>query len=352
MIVASFSPTDQAGLHVYQMDAQTGQLTHVRHVTEGIHRPLYTTTNPTQQYLYVADLVPKQNDAIAAYAINAKTGDLQFLNSKPSGGKVPCYVNISPDHHAALVANYSNGTVSLLNLESDGKIGQTLVTQEHQGHSVHPKRQKTSHPHSFQFSPDGRFALAADLGTDRIVIYRVNAKNNTLQPNDPPYFTTPPGSGPRHLVFDSTGTQAFATTELDNTILSMRYDPQAGTLKLIEVISMLPQGTTADSYAADLHIHPNGKFLYASNRGTDNIVIMSIDPASGKLEVVGHEPTQGSFPRGFAIEPTGRFLYVANERSDNVVVFKIDPQTGKLSPTGQTVELDAPMCITFIPIKP
>lgn len=354
ILIASFASNQDAGIYLYRLDTQTGRITQVCHMTQGVTRPLFLASNQSASHIYATDLINKCDDtpggAIAAYRFNSQTGELQFLNHKPAHGKVPCYLDIAKNNHFATVANYSDSHVSVLKIESDGRLGALAASEQYHGKSINPKRQTASHPHCFCLSPDGQYALAADLGTDRIMVHHIDTQTGKLTPNKVPYFATPPGAGPRHLTFHPNGKLAFLVTELDNTLLSLRWDASLGTFELLDKQSTLPEGYDQVSYGADIHVHPNGKFLYATNRGHDSLVIMGIDTKTGKLSTLGYQPTQGSFPRSFAIDPLGRFLVVANEKSNQFVTFKINANTGLLSPLGQPTPATTPTSIVIIPI--
>jgi 6-phosphogluconolactonase len=193
-----------------------------------------------------------------------------------------------------------------------------------------------------------RRAFVADLGIDKIMIYEYDAARGKLTPNKQPFAQLQAGAGPRHLTFDAKGKHLYAINELDSTLACFKYHESKGTLKHIETVSTLPSGFTGVSYCADVHIHPNGKFLYGSNRGHNSIVVFRIHHGSGKLELIEHVSTQGDWPRNFAIDPYGRFLYVANQRSDNVVAFSIDSKSGRLKPTGDIEQIPSPVCLKFI----
>ena len=247
------------------------------------------------------------------------------------------------------MANYSSGSVAVLPVMKDGRLVEASDAVQHEGASVNASRQKAPHAHSITLDPANRYAFAADLGTDKVMIYRLDAARGKLIPNKPPWACTKPGAGPRHFAFHPSGKYAYVINELDSTMMAFTYDGSRGSLTEIQIAPTLPEGWEGTNYCADVHVHPGGRFLYGSNRGHDSIVIYAIDPSTGRLALRGHGPTLGKAPRNFAIDPTGTFLLAANQDSDNIVVFRIDPATGLLSPTGHELKLPKPVCIKFAP---
>jgi 6-phosphogluconolactonase len=252
-----------------------------------------------------------------------------------------------------LVANYGGGSVASLPVGPDGRLAPASAAIRHSGEVVDPKRQGGPHAHSVNLDAANRFAFVADLGLDRVFVYRFDPQAGSLTPNDPPAARTAPRSGPRHFAFHPDGRRAYVINEINCTVTGFDYDPERGALTEFQTVPTLPAGVEvkpSDS-TAEVQVHPSGKFLYGSNRGHDSIVSFAIDPASGRLTLIGHEPTQGKTPRNFGIDPTGRYLLAANQDSGTIVVFRIDPATGKLEPTGHTAEVPAPVCVKFLAIE-
>jgi 6-phosphogluconolactonase len=247
-----------------------------------------------------------------------------------------------------LVANYGGGSVSVLPIQSDGRLGPATGFVQHEGSSVNPRRQERPHAHSMNLDAANRFAFAADLGLDKVLVYRFDANRGTIVPNDPPAATVAPGSGPRHFAFHPRGRNAYVINEMTSTVTAFRYDAGRGRLTELHTISTLPQGFTGNNSTAEVQVHPSGRFLYGSNRGHDSIAIFSIDSDTGRLTQVGHQPTGGRTPRNFGIDPTGVYLLAANQESSTVTVFRIDPRTGRLTPTGQTVNVPVPVCVKMM----
>jgi 6-phosphogluconolactonase len=298
----------------------------------------------------VSDFAGKKSGGVSAFAIDASTGNLTLLNQQSSGGTGPCHLVVDKAGKNVLVANYGGGSVAVLPIQADGRLSEATCFIQHTGKSVNPRRQEAPHAHSINLDAANNFAFVADLGLDKVLVYRFDAAKGTLTPNDPPAASVAPGAGPRHFAFHPGGRYAYVINEMGNTVTAFNYDAQKGVLTEIQTLSTLPQGYTEVSHTAEVQVHPSGKFLYGSNRGHDSIAVYSIDQNTGRLTLVGISSTQGKTPRNFGIDPTGTFLLAANQDSDNIVVFRIDPQTGELKPTGQVVEVPRPVCVKFVAV--
>ncbi len=251
-----------------------------------------------------------------------------------------------------LAANYGSGSVAVFPILEDGRLGEASCVIQHEGRSRDPKRQAGPHAHSINLDPSNRFALVADLGIDRVVIYRFDSSQGRLIPTDKPWIATRPGSGPRHLAFHPHRSRCYLINELDSTMTALHYNEAQGQLDEIQTVTTLPSDYSGANTCADVHLDASGRFLYGSNRGHDSIVIFRIDQDTGGLRLIGHEPTQGKKPRNFAIEPGGEFLLAANQDSDSVVTFRIDHDSGLLEPTGQVLALPAPVCLLPVSFPP
>ncbi|MFC1805801.1 lactonase family protein [Planctomycetota bacterium] len=339
------------GIHRYHLDLGSGKLTWIG-VTQDVANPSFLAIHPGRRFLYAVNEVGrirgKRTGAVSAFAIDPKTGGLTFLNQQPSGGPGPCHLVVDKTGKCVLAANYSGGSVCVLPVGGDGRLGKATAFVQHEGSSVDPRRQTAPHAHSINLSPDNRFAFAADLGLDKVLVYRFDAAKGTLAPNDPPFAKVAPGAGPRHFAFRPDGRFAYVINELSSTVTAFRYDAGKGVLAEIQTLTTLPKGFAGDSYTAEVQVHPSGKFLYGSNRGHNSIAVFAIDADTGKLRPAGHRSVQGDWPRHFGIDPTGAFLLAANRRTNNIVVFRIDPATGALKPTGHTVEVPAPVCVKMM----
>jgi len=343
--------TTSEGIYVYTMDPDTGAWT-FKGVGKGLPNPSFLAIHPSGRYLYAAnemgEFEGKPGGGVSAFAIAPETGALTFLNGQSSVGQGPCHISVEKTGRYAMVANYVGGNVAMLPILEDGKLAPASDFHQHEGSSVDPKRQTKAYAHSITPDPNNRFALAADLGMDKVMIYKLDLANGKLVSNVPAYGQLQAGAGPRHLAFHPNGQWVYVIAELDETVTAFAYNSVLGEMTAFQHISTLPADFQGTSYCADIHIAPSGKFLYGSNRGHDSIVIMAINPANGELSTVGYEPTRGKFPRNFALDPTGNYLYAANQNSNNIVAFKVDQATGKLTPTGQIIEVPMPGCVKML----
>lgn len=352
--IGTYTNAKSKGIYAFRMDA-TGTLTPVGLVAE-TPSPSFLAIHPNHKYLYAANEVSTfegaRSGAVSAFAIDPASGKLTLLNQKASRGDGPCYVVVDHTGKDVLVANYGGGNIAVLPVGSDGKLSDASAFVQHKGTSVNAQRQEAPHAHSFNVSPDNKYAFAADLGLDKILVYHFDAAKGTLTPNNPPAGVVKPGSGPRHFAFHPSGRYAYVINEMAMTVTGFNYDAKKGTLTEMQSISTLPAGTTGSNLStAEVQVHPSGKFLYGSNRGHHSIAMYSIDPANGQLTHLGNQSTQGKTPRNFGIDPSGKFLIAANQDSDSLMVFRIDQKTGKLEPTGQTVEVPTPVCVKFLPVN-
>lgn len=339
------------GIYCYRMNLASGALT-FDSVTTGPVNPSFLALDPRRRFLYAVSEVMaidgQPGGAVYAYAIDANTGRLTFLNRQPSQGAAPCYLSVEPMGRWVFAANYGGGTVAVFPIQDDGRLGPATSVAHHAGSSVNPERQEAPHPHSILPDLAGRFVFAADLGLDKIMIYRLDAAAGTVTPNDPPWVSMQAGAGPRHLVFHPRDRYAYLMNELDATVTVFAYDAARGALTLVQTVETLPAAYAGLRHGADVHAAPSGRFIYASNRGHDSLAVFAIDEATGRLTVVGHEPTQGKTPRNFAIDPTGTFLLAANQDTDTIVTFRLDAQTGMPVPTGHVADVPTPVCITIM----
>jgi 6-phosphogluconolactonase len=354
--IGTYTDSKSKGIYVSRLDIANGQLS-VPELAVETASPSFLAIHPNRRLLYavgeIDNFAGKKSGAVNAFSIDSKSGRLTLLNQQPSGGAGPCHLVCDRTGKSVLVANYGGGSVSALPIDADGKLGEATAFIQHAGSSVNPQRQKEPHAHSINVDASNRFAVAADLGLDKLLVYRFDAGKGTLVPNDPPHASVKPGSGPRHFAFHPKGRFAYVINEIQCTVTAFEYNAQRGELKEIQTISTLPEGESVQrGYStAEVQVHPSGKFVYGSNRGHDSIVVYTIDESTGKLAYVENKPTQGKTPRNFGIDPTGAFLLAANQGSDSLVVFRINSSSGRLTPTGQTVEVGAPVCVKFLALK-
>jgi 6-phosphogluconolactonase len=351
------APNKGKGIYLLELDLGSGALTSKGLVAETPNPSVshHLALRPDRKFLYSVSVVNifdgKNAGSVSAFAIDEKTGGLTALNTQTSGGAGPCYVTVDPTGSWALVANYWAGSLEVLPIEADGKLGSPTSLIQHKGSSVNKARQEGPHAHSVDLDPTGRFAVAADLGLDKLMIYRLDPRAGTLTPNVPPSADLAPGSGPRHLAFHPDGRHAYVINELASTVTVFDLDPSRGSFSELQTISTRkPDATRAGNSTAEILVHPSGRFVYGSNRGDDSLAIFAVDPTSGKLTTVGFQPTGGKNPRSFGIDPTGQFLIAANVDSDTAVVFRVDPQSGLLKQVGEPLAVPSPVCVKFVPV--
>ena len=350
--VGTYTRSETDGIHIYAMDTSSGALSFLSKV-EGVENASFLAIDPQQRHLYavheVEEFEGKPGGGVSAFSIDRDTGGLTYLNRQSTGGAGPCHLTVDETGSYLLLANYLSGSLAVFPIEQDGKLSEASHLVQHRGSSVDPTRQEGPHAHSVTLDAANRYLFAADLGIDKIMVYRLNLTEGKLEPNDVPSVDLKAGAGPRHFCFHPSGEYAFIINELDSTLTSFAYDSDHGTLAEIETVATLPQDFDGASHCADLHVSPSGRFVYGSNRGHDSIVIFEIEPSTGRLGYIGHESTRGETPRNFAIDPTGSLLLAANQNTDTIVTFRIDQRTGRLQATGDVVEVPMPVCLKMVP---
>lgn len=350
--VGTYNKTRSKGIHAYRFDAATGQLTSLGLAAEAVN-PTFVTLDARGRFLYATKEVSrhkgKKGGAVRAFAVNRKTGKLRFLNEVRSGGTIPCYVALDRTGKFVMAANYGSGSVVVIQVRKDGRLGKVTAFDQRAGSGVNPKRQEGPHAHLINVSPDNRHVLSTDLGLDKVFVYRLDEEKGTLEPNDPAYAVLRPGSGPRHIAFAPNGRFVYIINELKSTITTFSYHAARGVLLKLQTVSTLPRNFKGPSDCAEVAVSPSGKFVYGSNRGHDSIAVFAVDSKKGTLTAVERVSTQGKTPRHFAIDATGSYLLAANQESDSLVVFRMDQMTGRLTPTGQVVQVASPACVRFVP---
>lgn len=348
--------TESKGIYRSRLDVATGRLSPAELATPA-KDPAFLALHPHGQFLYAIDESsdPKTTPTagLSAYALTAATGELKLLNQQSAGDSGPCHLVVDATGKALLVANYGGGSTSAVSLQPDGRLGALGSVIKHTGSSINSDRQKSPHAHGVNLSPDNRFALIPDLGIDSVLSYAFDPAAAKLKPNSVLAGTTlKPGSGPRHLAFHPDGKFAYVINELLCTVVVMSYNVPTGALTPVQTISTLPpgQGIPPGTSTAEIQVHPNGRFLYGSNRGANTLVIYAISPTSGQLTYVESISTLGKTPRHFALDPTGTWLLAENQDSSTVAIFRVDPKSGRLTPTGQLIPVPAPVCAVFVPV--
>lgn len=341
--------TGSRGIHRLAVDRTTGA-PRLAGLAAEVVNPSYLALAPGGRALYaVSEVTEHEGERSGAVVGMARDADgaLAVRGQAPSRGGAPCYLRVDRTGRHALVANYVGGNVAVLPIGADGTVGEATSVIQHTGSGPHPQRQTAPHAHCIVLDAADRFALAADLGIDRVLAYRFDAQAGTLTPADVPGVALRPGAGPRHLAFSPDGRTLYVVNELDSTLTVLAYEPATGALRERHTLSTRPAGASGENFPAELHAHPSGRAVYASNRGDDTIAVFAVD-GEGRLALVQTVPTGGRWPRNFALDPTGRLLLAANQRSDSVTAFTVDRDTGRLAPTGARVEIPAPVCLLFV----
>lgn len=336
------------GINAFRFHAADGRL---KRLGLAVETPAasFLVVHPNGHYLYAVNENGKNDDAVSAFAIDSKSGKLTPLNSVSSRGSSPCHLSLDKTGRFLAVANYGSGSVAVLPVMPDGRLGEASGFDQHHGSSVNPARQEGPHAHSVVFSPDNRFLLSADLGLDKVFVYRFDAASGAIAANDPPALKVAAGSGPRHLEFHPNGQWVYVIDELASAVELLHYNAATGALDAGQTISTLPDGFTGSNIAAEIAINMAGSVLYASNRGNNSIALFSIDPERGLLTPMERASSLGKTPRYFAFDPSGEYLLVTNQDSDDLVVFKVHPKTGELRPAGPIMRnLTKPSCIVFV----
>ncbi len=352
--IGTYTGSKSQGIYLARFQPATGRLSAPELAAE-TKNPSFLALHPNRPVLYavgeIGNFEGKRTGAVSAFGIDEPTGKLTLLNQQSSGGAGPCYLAVDATGGCVLVANYGGGSVAVLPIEADGRLREPSMTVPHQGSSVNPQRQAGPHAHCTVPDPANRFALVCDLGLDKVLVYRLDPGKGALAPNDPPFVSAKPGSGPRHLAFHPNGRFVYVINEIKSTLTAYGYDAPAGVLKELQTVPMLPADFKADNICAEVQVHPSGRFVYGSSRGHDSIAAFAIDPKSGQLTFIERQSTQGKTPRHFALDPGGHWLLAENQDSDNVVIFQVDTESGRLRPTGQRAAVGAPACLVFVGAK-
>jgi 6-phosphogluconolactonase len=348
--VGTYTDHGSQGIYDYRFDAATGRSSSPELAVETAE-PAFLAIAPNRRFLYAGNEIMnfqgQPTGAVSAFSLDRKTGKLSLLNQVSSRDAGPAHISLDRRGKYALVANYTRGSVAVFPLLPDGRLGEASAFVQHQGSSVDPERQQGPHAHAITMSPDNRFAIVADLGLDQLIVYPFDAGKGTLGPSH--IVKVSPGSGPRHLAFEPRGRFLYLLNELRSTVTVFSYQAAGGALRELQTISTLPAGFAGKTDAAEIQVHPSGRFLYASNRGHDSIAVFAIDSARGLLRSIEYAPTQGKTPRSFKLDPSGSWLLAANQDSDDVVSFRVDANTGRLTATGPVTAVHSPACIEWVP---
>lgn len=336
------------GIYLVELNLQTGDLKLID-LFKNIENPSYLVVNNKNGFLYTVNELKqfqgKASGSVSSFKITNSTGALTFVNRQPTQGTDPCHIVVNSKGNELFITNFMSGSVCVLPVRPDGSIGEPSQFIQHIGSSIDHDRQIGPHAHSLVFSPDERYAFVADLGLDKLMIYKTNSGSSPLTPSEIPFFKTNPGSGPRHFTFHPNGEYCYVINEIDCTILALSYEKKNGSFSEIQCVSSLPEGVAKNGNScADIHLTPDGRFLYGSNRGHNSLIVYEIDNKSGLLAYVDCPPCGGKIPRNFSIDPSGYYLLCANQDSNDITVFKIDQNTGKLKKRAKC-NIPTPVCV-------
>jgi 6-phosphogluconolactonase len=339
------------GIHLVRIDRRSGQLRKVDSIDAGPN-PSFLAIHPNRRVLYAVNELEKYKGrptgAVSAFAIARDSGALTRLNQQPSEGGAPCYISVDRSGQVVLVANYVGGSIALLPIQPNGALTPAAHVVQHTGKGPNAERQEAPHAHCILADPSNRFVLAADLGVDRVFVYRLDVESKSLRHVEGGDGVMRPGAGPRHIAFHPTLPLVFVANELDSTVATLRFDAERGALSPFETHSTVPAGWTGTNYPADIHVASDGRMLYVSNRGHNSVAVFSVADSSGALRLDQVISTGGDWPRNFSLDPSERWLLVANQRSGSVVVFRRDPDSGRLTPTRQRISIPSPVCLRFL----
>ena len=340
------------GIYVFRLDTASGKLEPLG-LAAAAENPTFLNFSPDGRFLYAANELYRFRDqasgAVSAFSLDRASGKLTLLNQVAARGTGTCYVRTDQTGKFLLLANYGSGSVAVAPVKPDGTLGPVASFVEQSGSGPSP-RQAGPHAHSINVTPDNRYAVAADLGADKLFVYRFDVAAGVLTAADPPWVAMKAGAGPRHLSFHPNGRFAYALNEIGNTVTVLAYDAARGAFRELQTVSTLPADFQGNNTAAEVLVHPSGKFLYASNRGLDSIAVFAIDE-SGMLKPLAQVGSRGRTPRGYSLDSEGRWLIAANQDTHNIAVFRIDPNTGIPAPTGQSLEVRSPVCVKFLRVK-
>lgn len=346
--VGTYSVRGSEGIYTLRFDATSGKLTPVSSV-KNTKSPSFVALRPGGQFLYAVNEADNAGatraGAVSAYKRDPKSGALTLINEKSAYGRGPCHISVDKTGRWAIVSNYVSGNWLVYGINADGSLGDLADSLSFRGKGPNTGRQEGSHVHSATISDDNRFVYIADLGTDQLHAYSLNANTGKLTPLPTPFVAVQPGSGPRHFTIHPNGRFAYLAEELTSSVAVLNRDPKTGVLTLKQDrVASLPADFTGENTHADIHTDPTGKTLYVSNRGHNSLSIFSIAP-DGSIKLLGHQPIQGAKPRNFMVHPSGQFVLVANQDTDNIVVFRRDPKTGLLTSTGEQAKVPSPVCL-------
>ena len=351
LVIGTYTSGTSDGIYIYKFNTETGENSFVSSIKTS--NPSYLAVSANQKYVYA---VNENADStrftvtghVAAFSFDKATSKLSFINKQESGGKHPCYVSIDKAGKWVIVGNYSSGSLAVLPVRSNGSLDSATQVIQHEGSSVNSERQEGPHVHATVLNKNNKTLYVPDLGLDKVMLYSFDNRTGKLKEFSTPFVITEAGAGPRHIDVHPNGKYAYLMEEMTGAVSGYKIEND-GYLSLLQNISGLPRDFTGTVGSADIHVSPDGKFLYCSNRGESNTIgIFSINQSNGELLWIDHQSTLGKTPRNFNFDPTGNFLLVANQNSDEIVIFKRNKQTGLLTDTGKRIKVSKPVCLKWI----
>ena len=351
--VGTYTDKDSKGIYAFRLDMTTGIAQPLGLVAETVN-PSFLTADPTSTYLYAVNEIDEfkgeKRGAVSAFRIDKDSGKLTLLDQMPSGGTGPAYVVTDKTGKYVLVANYGGGSVAVLPVHSNTGVGKVISLVQHHGSGPKPN-QSMPRVHAISMAADDRFAIVTDLALDEVISYPFDPNTGRLNPAGAHILKLPPGVGPRHSAVHPSRDIIYVITEMESTVSAIAFDRSTGSLKLLQTISTLTKNFRGVNNAAEIQVHPSGRFLYASNRGDDSIAVFAIDHQTGLLKLIENVPAKGKEPRHFGMDAAGRYMIVADQTSNQVVVFRIDSDTGHLTPTGQAFHVPSPVAVRFVSVR-
>ena len=352
--VGTYTGKGSEGIYAYRFDPATGETRWIG-LAASTDNPSFLAVDPNGRFIYAVNEIDtfhnEPTGAISVFAVDRQSGKLKLLQQVSSLGAGPAHVSLDKSARFLMVANYNGGSVAVFPIRTDGRLSPHSAFVQDVGSSVNPERQAGPHAHFIQVTNDNRFAIVADLGLDKLLLYLFDASRGSLTPGSPDFVKADPGAGPRHLAFAPSGKFVYVVNELTSTVTVFAYEPSSGALHTAQTISALPKNFAGNNTAAAIMVDAEGRFLYVSNRGNDSIAVFSIDPEDGQLKSLQWLASGGKTPRDFVIDPTGRWLFAANQDSNDVKLFQIDPGSGRLTPTERSLSVVSPVCVRFVPAK-
>lgn len=341
--VGTYTKGESKGIYTFTFDQKTPKISEVKAVAN-VENPTYLTVTKENQFLYA---VAKQGEmgGVAGYSINHETGELEELNIQVTEGANPCHVSVNSKNSYLITGNYHKGTLDAYKINKEnGTLNPAFSTIKHEGSGLNKERQEKPHIHYTGFSPDEKYIVVIDLGTDNLITYEIT--DDTLKEVN--RLAVKPGSGPRHLAFHPNGKYAYMMTELSSEVIVLEYNSDDGSFNELQYISTIPGDFSENNQGSAIHVSSDGRFVYAGNRGHNSIAVFSINEDSGNLTFIEYVPTEGDWPRDFVLDPTEKFLIASNQNTGNLVLFSRDVSTGKLNLLQSNITVPDPVCVKFL----